>query len=102
MKPLKAYIGASWNQYSEKFDFSLHGCDMTDYGYHTVKIVEIEAPPQDDEELRNQVHKALMAQKAKILADAWVKAQEIQETADKLLALPAPAQKIEDDGEEIL
>jgi hypothetical protein len=92
METVKVYVVASWNKYSEKFDFSAHNCDMTEYGYHTIEVVELPVNSPGNEVLRNKVAQALIAQKNKVLAEAWVKAQGLQEKADNLLALPAPKQ----------
>ena len=95
METLKVYIGANWNKFSETFTFHAYNSDMTEYGYHTIEVVEIPVNPPSDEVLRNKVAAALVTQKNKVLADAWVQAQKLQEEADNLLALPAPKREEE-------
>jgi hypothetical protein len=78
-------------EYAEEFSYSVYGCDMSDYGYFIISEVELEVPELSPEILRKLAHAGLMKKKAKVLAEAWVQAQTIQDQADKLLALPAPA-----------
>jgi hypothetical protein len=92
MKTVKVYIGASWNKYLEKFVFTTHACDMTEYGYHTIEVVDLPVNFPGEEVLRNKVVQALIAQKNKVLAEARVKAQGLQKEAYNLLALSAPKQ----------
>jgi hypothetical protein len=91
MATVKAIIHGSWLEYADEFSYSVHSCDMSDYGYFIISEVELEVPELSLEMLRKLVHAGLMKKKAKVLAEAWVQAQTLQDQADKLLALPAPA-----------
>jgi len=87
---LKAYIHAQWNKYSKEFNYSVLQQDMTEYGYIllAIRTVEVELPP--DEDLRSAAVRVLRAKKNKVLADASIEAQQLDDEAQELLSLPAP------------
>ena len=84
----KIYIHAEWNTYENKFDYFFCTCEA-DWDNHkkliAVQEIEFELPP--DEEMRLAAYKGLMKDKTELLANAQVRANQIDEKASRLLAL---------------
>lgn len=84
------FIHAKWYKHigdNGGFTYFIHDCDMAAYGYVLLEVREIEFQTPIEREIKLQQAKALTIKKNKILADAYVEAQGIQQEADELLAL---------------
>lgn len=94
---VKVFIHAQWNKYSKAFSYSALQCDMTEYGYILLETKTVEFVVPVDKELRNAAVRVLRAKRNKVLADAGVEAQNIDDEVQELLCLPAPTAEEKDD-----
>jgi len=95
---ITVYIHASWNKWAKKFEFSASESeDLTFLDQIKVSTHQItfESPVEND--LRLAIRKVLLASRNKILADAYVKAEKVQQEADELLALEYKSESSKDD-----
>lgn len=104
MATTKAFIHAQWNKYSKDFSYVAYAGDMTEYGYILLEERELSFESPDDKRLRSLAAQSLRAKKNKELAEAHVKAQEIDQEIEELLALefkPAVEEpkKVEEDDD---
>lgn len=91
---LDTFIHAQWNQYSKKFDYSALQMDMTEYGYILLEKRKLQFDIPPDDELRNAAVRVLRMKKNKVLADASIEAQNLDNEIQELLALPAPEELV--------
>ena len=84
---LKCFIHAQWSKYSEKFSYSVHNCDMTDYGYILLEEIDVPFESPNYKQLQVLTVKALRALKTTKLAAAQKECLEIQQEIDELLAI---------------
>lgn len=96
---LEIFIHADWSKYRKEFDYNVHNSDYTSVGeiLLEVRTIQFESPPEM--ELRKKAYALLMKEKQEVLANAQVKAMEIEQQAQELLALEdkSNGQKGEDD-----
>jgi hypothetical protein len=93
----KAIIQADWDTYDKKYEYKVRPYLSSDSILIEERILHFESPTE--KVLRLQTYKQLLAKKNKVLADAQVEANEIQEQANELLALEDHSQQqgVDDD-----
>lgn len=78
-------IQAEWDKYDKKFIYRARPYLSTDSIKIEERVLHFDSPTEL--EMRKLVHYQLLEKKQKVLADAQVEANEIQQQADELLAL---------------
>lgn len=81
------YISMHWNKYSKEMEPVVRQSTYLSDGDILIAQQEVEFESWGDTQLRQAVYKALLEKKSKVLADAYVEAEEIQNEANDLLAL---------------
>lgn len=88
---VKGVIQAEWDKYDKKFEYKVRPYLCSDA--ILVEERELSFVSPTEAALRQHLHEILISKKQKVLADANVEANEIQQEADELLALPSPSQE---------
>lgn len=84
---VKVFIHASWNKYSEKFNYEVYNINMTEYGYILLeeRVIEIDTP--EERELRVRAADSLAAKLQKMRGEHYKEEQELEKERQELLAL---------------
>lgn len=82
---VKVFIQANWDKYDKKFDYAARSYLSTDAVLIEERTLQFESLTEN--ELRTKTHKLLLEKKNKVLADAMVRANELEKEAQELLAL---------------
>lgn len=78
-------IQADWDTYEKKYEYKARPYLSSDSILIEERTLQFESPTE--KVLRLQTYKQLCAKRNKVLADAQVEANELQEQANELLAL---------------
>ncbi len=81
------YIHYEWSASNKEFVYSFSASDMTWLGESLIEKREIEFESPPEAEMRKAAYALLQKKRSQILADAMVKAQDIDQQAQELLAL---------------
>ena len=82
---VKAYIHAQYNEYEKTFTYSVHYCDMQEYGYTLLETRDLEFDQPTFEVLANKTIKALRDKQSRILATAQSESARVEQVIDTLL-----------------
>ena len=82
---VKAYIHAQYNEYEKTFTYSVHYCDMQEYGYTLLETRDLEVEQPSFEQLANKTIKALRDKQSRIRATAQAELDRVDRVVDTLL-----------------
>lgn len=94
---LEVFIHYEYNSSEKKFDYTVHTSDFGWLGETLIETQELEFESPPEAEMRRIAYASLQAKRQKVLADAQVKANELDAQAHELLALENHMKRADDD-----